>query len=173
MSIYYNYALYRTKNVVLSYVDDCVYWYTSEHIGKWFVYTLRNRLHVNFLLYAHWSMSIIISQMKDNYISGYQDMYATAIVAKYLDTSAINTSEFFYKTTLSSGMIFAKADVYASDEQVEKWTMEFNIHYRYCIGSLINFLYTRVDFIFAVNKLAKFSSNTGKVQFECLVRVLR
>ena len=29
MSIYYKYAPYG-KNVVLSYVDDCVYWYASE-----------------------------------------------------------------------------------------------------------------------------------------------
>ena len=29
MSIYYNYALDGSKIVVLSYVDDCVYWYTN------------------------------------------------------------------------------------------------------------------------------------------------
>ena len=28
ISIYYKYAPYGTKNVVLSYVGDCVYWYT-------------------------------------------------------------------------------------------------------------------------------------------------
>ena len=27
MSIYYKYAPYGSKIVVLSYVDDCVYWY--------------------------------------------------------------------------------------------------------------------------------------------------
>ena len=37
MSIYYNYAPYGTKQFVLSYVDDCLYWYTSEALGKWFV----------------------------------------------------------------------------------------------------------------------------------------
>ena len=30
MSIYYKYAPDGTKNVVLPYVGDCVYWYTSE-----------------------------------------------------------------------------------------------------------------------------------------------
>ena len=29
MSIYYKYATYGSKIVVLSYVDDCVYWYTN------------------------------------------------------------------------------------------------------------------------------------------------
>ena len=34
MSIYYKYAPDRSKIVVLSYVDDCVYCYTNEDIGK-------------------------------------------------------------------------------------------------------------------------------------------
>ena len=49
MSIYYKYAPYGTKNVVLSYVGDCVYWYTSEDLVKLFVDALVKILHVNFL----------------------------------------------------------------------------------------------------------------------------
>ena len=37
LSIYYKYAPDETKKTVLSYVDDCVYCYTSESIGKYFV----------------------------------------------------------------------------------------------------------------------------------------
>ena len=40
MSIYYKYAPDGSKKFVLSYVYDCVYWYTSESIVKWFVDTL-------------------------------------------------------------------------------------------------------------------------------------
>ena len=36
MYIYYMYAPYGSKIVVLSYVDDCVYWYSYEDPGKWF-----------------------------------------------------------------------------------------------------------------------------------------
>ena len=54
-----------------------------------------------------------------------------------------------------------------------KLTREFNIHYRACIGSLINFLSTRVDLSFAVQKLAKFSENTGRLHFEGLIHLLR
>ena len=63
--------------VVLSYVDDCVYWYTYEGIGKWFVDTLGNIFYVNFLGYAHWFMSIRISNLKDHFISVDQDRYDT------------------------------------------------------------------------------------------------
>ena len=54
ISIYYKYAPYGTNIVVLSYVDECVYWYTSEAHGKWFVETLGKRFHVSFLEYVHW-----------------------------------------------------------------------------------------------------------------------
>ena len=54
MSIYYKYAPDGTKIYVLSYVDDFLYLYTSEALGKWFVDTLGNKFHVNFLGYAHW-----------------------------------------------------------------------------------------------------------------------
>ena len=66
-------------------------------------------------------------------------------------------------------MIFTKDDASTSDDQVDKLSREFNIHYRDCIGSLIYVLSTRVDLSFAVQKLAKFSSNSGRVKFEGLV----
>ena len=84
MSIYYKYASDGSKIVVLSYVDDCVYWYTSDSPRKWFVDTLGNRFHVNFLVYAYWFMSIRNSQIKDHSISVDQARYATSIVEKYL-----------------------------------------------------------------------------------------
>ena len=82
MYIYYKYALDGSKIVVLSYVHDCVYWYTYEALGKWFVDTLGKILYVNFLGYAHWFMSIRISQMKDHSISMDQARYANYIVEK-------------------------------------------------------------------------------------------
>ena len=68
MSIYYKYAPDGNTIAILSYVDDCVYWYTSEAIGKMFVDTIGKIFHVNFLIYTHWFMSIRILHMKDHYI---------------------------------------------------------------------------------------------------------
>ena len=82
MYIYYKYAKDEIRIVVLNYVDDCVYWYNYEALGKWFVDTLEDISHVNFLGYAHWLMSTIISQIKDHSISLDQARYATSIVAK-------------------------------------------------------------------------------------------
>ena len=91
-------------------------------LGKWFVDTLGKRFHVNFLGYAHWFMSKIISQVKDHSISVDKARYSTFIVAKYLDTATFKVSTKFYNTTFPAHMIFTKEDVYTSDEQVEKLT---------------------------------------------------
>ena len=112
MSIYYMYAPDGTNIVVISYVDNCVYWYKSEALGKFSVDTIGNIFHVNFLGYAHWFMSIRISYMKDNFISVDQSRYSTSVLGKYLYTVTVKTSTKFYKTTLPSDMIFTKA--YAS-----------------------------------------------------------
>ena len=95
MSIYYKYAPDGSKKFVLSYVDYFVYWYTNEDIGKWFVDTLGKRFHVNFLGFAHWFMSIRISQPKYHSISVDKARYATSIVAKYLDTATVKVSKSF------------------------------------------------------------------------------
>ena len=153
MSIYYNYAPDGTKIIILSYIDYFVYWYTSEALVKCFVDTLGKRLHVKFLGYTHWFMSIRISHIKDHSITVDQDIYATFIVSKYLYTDTVNTSTKFYKTSLPYDMIFTIADASTNDEQVEKLTREFIIHYRDCIGSLIYLLYTRVDLSFSVHNL--------------------
>ena len=92
---------------------------------------------MNFLGYSHWFMSIRIYQLKDHSISVDQARYTTSIVEKYLDNTTVKVSKTFYKTTFPDDMIFTKEDVSTSDEQVEKLTREYNIHYRACIGSLI------------------------------------
>ena len=63
-----------------------------------------------------------MSQIKDHSISVDQARYVTSIVEKYLDTSTVKASTKFYKTALSSDMIFTKDDISTSDEKVEKLT---------------------------------------------------
>ena len=69
-------------------------------------------------------------------------------------------------------MIFTKADASNSDKKFDKLNGKFNIHYTACIVSLIYLLSTRVDLSFEVHKLAKLSTNPGKVHFEGLVHLL-
>ena len=92
MSIYYKYTPNGSKQIVLSCVDDCVYWYKNEDLGKWFVDTFGKRFHVKFLGCVHWFMSIRISQMKDHSISMDQARYSISIFVEYLDTATFKVS---------------------------------------------------------------------------------
>ena len=78
--------------------------------------------HVNFLVYAHWFMSIRISPLNDRSISVDQAIYATSVVVKYLDTATVKVITQIYKTTFPADMILTKEDVSTSDEQVENLT---------------------------------------------------
>ena len=117
MSIYYKYAPYGTKYFVLYYVYYCVYWYTSEALGKYFVNILGKILHVNFLGYAHLFMSNRISQMKVHSISSYQARYETSIIAKYLDTATVKKGSKFYKTNFTSD-IYRFKQIFIQHERV-------------------------------------------------------
>ena len=89
ISVYYKYAPYGSTLVVLSYIDDCLYWYTSEELVQWFVDISVKIFHVNLLGYAHWFIYIRISQLKEHYISVCQARYDTYVVAKYIYTAII------------------------------------------------------------------------------------
>ena len=105
------------QKIVLFNVYDCIYWYTYEDLGKWFVSAPGKILHVNFLEYEHWFMSIRIYHMKDHYISVDQARYTTSIVEKYLYSAIFKTSTKIYRTTLPFDMIFTKANTYNSAEK--------------------------------------------------------
>ena len=51
MPVYYQYEPDGSKLVVLSCTNNCVYRYTYEELGKWFLDTLGNIFHVKFLGY--------------------------------------------------------------------------------------------------------------------------
>ena len=108
MYVYQKYTSDGSKLVMLYYVDDCVYWYTYNEPGKWFVNTFGKRFHVKFPGYIHWFKSIRISQLRDHYISLDQAIYATSVVAKYLDTTRIKEDSKYHNTTLYHDMIFTK-----------------------------------------------------------------
>ena len=74
---------------------------------------------MNFLGYAHWFISIIISQLKEHSISVDQAIYATSVVSKYLDTVTIKDERKFHKNALPHDMVFTKEDYSTIYEQVE------------------------------------------------------
>ena len=99
--------------------------------------TRGNRLYLKFLGYAHWFMSIRISQIKDPSISVDQYRYDTSVVANNLDTATIKENSKFHKTSLPRYMKFTKEDSSKSYEQVGVLSIQYNINYKSCLVSII------------------------------------
>ena len=74
---------------------------------------------MSFLVYAHFFMNVMISELKEHSILVYQSIYVTSIVVKYLDTSTIKEHLKFHKANLYHDMIFTKEDASSSDQQVD------------------------------------------------------
>ena len=70
--------------------------------------TLGKRLHVNFLGYKNWFMSIRISQLRCHSISVVQDRYDTSVVATYIYTTTKKENLNTHETTLPYDIIFDK-----------------------------------------------------------------
>ena len=73
-------------------------------------------------------MSIRMTHIKDHYISIDQSKYAISVVEKYFDPATVKSSTNFYMTTFTYGMISTKADSSTSDDRVDKFSREVQIH---------------------------------------------
>ena len=142
-------------------MDDCIYYYTSENLGRWFVDALGKRFNVTFLGHAHWLIIIRITQNVDVSVSADQSRYFLAIVNKYLSHAMVRAIDKHHNRFLPCDMIFKKGDASEIGVQVEDLMRKYNVYYRACIGALIYLMATRIDISFPVSKLAKFSANPG------------
>jgi len=68
-----------------------------------------------------------------------------------------------HATPLPSNFMASNEDFSKDEATASQLAQEYNIDYASCIGSLIYLGMTRVDIIFAANKLVKFTHRPGKV----------
>ena len=86
-------------------------------------------------------MTIMISLLKEHYISADQSRYDKCMFAKYLYTSTIKDNSKFHKSTLPHDMISTEEYASTIDEQVEVLSIEYNIQYKSFVSSSIFNLY--------------------------------
>ncbi len=102
-----------------------------------------------------------------------QSRYCLSLIKKYLDAAGCKKVVHYHNTPLPLDFIPTLDDCSLDEVAAEHLSVEYNINYASCIGSLIYLTMTRIDITHAVNKLAKFSHRTGKSHFEALFHVLR
>jgi hypothetical protein len=158
---------------VLNNVDDMLYFGVSDVEVKLFLECLQQRFNLELLGQAHWCLATRINQLSNYDIELDQSRYSQSIVKKYLETAGTKKVVTVHSTPLPSDFIPSVVDCSVDESLSQQLAVEYNIDYASCIGSLIYLGMTRVDIIFAVNKLAKFTHKPGKIHFEALIHLLR
>jgi len=166
----------RTKDgsiYVLNYVDDMLYFGTCDLKVKDFEEALKKRFNLELMGFAHWYLATRINQLANFDIELDQSRYCQSIVKKYLETAGTKKVLAVHTTPLPSNFIPSAADCSVNEVASMQLAEEYNIDYASCVGSLIYLGMTRVDIVYAVNKLAKFTHKPGRIHFEAIVHLLR
>jgi hypothetical protein len=149
---------------ILNYVDDMLYFGTKA---------LQKRFNLELMGFAHWYLATRINQLANFGIELDQSRYCQSIVKKYLDTAGAKKVLSIHAMPLPYNFIPSAADCSVDEAKSKQLAEEYNIDYASCVGSLIYLGMTRVDNVYAVNKLAKFTHKPGKTHFEAIVHLLR
>ena len=158
---------------LIVYIDDCLYFSTSDVSREKFQKQLVDRFNVELQGQAHWYLAARISQDKDFNVTMDQSRYAKSIVTRYLDAAGVKKSNMPHGSILPMSLTLTSKDLAETPEESSKLQEAYNIDYASCIGSLIYLSYTRPDITFAVNKLAKYSRQPGEQHMLALIHLLR
>ena len=135
----------RNKLWIIIYIDDFLYFDTSEKTRNQFELEFGSRFNVEFQGQAHWYLAARITQDKDLNITIYQSRYSKSIVKRYLETAGIKISAREITSILPTSFVPTKQDCSETLEEASRLQEEYNIDYASCVGSLIYLVNTRPD----------------------------
>jgi hypothetical protein len=122
---------------------------------------------------AHWYLSTCITQLANFDITIDQTRYFMSILKRYLETAGCPNNTRCHRTPFALDFTPSADDNFTTEEETKTLSMECNIDFASCVGSLIYLALTRTDITYAVNKLTKFTRNPGKKHFEAQIHLLR
>ena len=163
------------SNVIklLDYVDDMLYFSTSDRLIDEFKSRLAKRFDVEFLGRVHWYLSCRIRQDIDYSITIDQSRYAKAIVKQFLESAGTAEDSRTYDSPLPTDFVATADDKAKTLEDSQALQKQYRIDYGSCVGCYIYLSNTRPDLMYAVAKLSKFSRQPGKKHMKYLLHLLR
>ncbi len=150
-----------------------LYFGTNSDEVIWLDKQLNNHFNLEFFGQEHWYLATRINQLANYNIELDQSWYCLAVVKRYLDKAGTKKVLTLHTTPLPSDFTPSTVDCSSNEAEAKQLALEYNIDYASCNGSLIYLGMIRVDIIFAVNKLAKFTHCLGKVHFEAVFHLLQ
>jgi hypothetical protein len=158
---------------ILNYVDDMLYYGTSDDTILTFETKLSARFNLETKGQAHWYLATRITQLASYDIILDQTRYCKSVIRKYLDSVGCKNVSRKHTIPLPCDFVPTSEDCSESEDNAALLVEEYKLDYASCIGSLIYLSQTRTDIIFAVNKLARYMRKPGKAHFDALVHLLR
>ena len=155
---------------LINYVDDTLYFGTTDESEEEFVKELRNRFNFNLLGTASWYLGIKINYNKLGATID-QQLYAKSIVNKLVKKG---TDIYPRNTPLQPDITLTKRDCPTTPAIQQEIDAKYSsIHFRSVIGALIYLSSgTRPDITFATVKLAKYAHAPGENHYKALTWLL-
>ena len=150
---------------LINYVDDMLYYGSSDETEKQFVKDLRKRFNVTDLGTAKWYLGIQLTKIGKDYMLD-QSRYTMHFLEGLKNKFKIKERN----TPLPMDFVPTKKDCALTVEEKANVHLRFgDVNYRSVIGGLIYASSgTRPDITYAVGKLAKFSNAPGMKHFKAL-----
>lgn len=155
---------------LIFYVDDCLYYGSTDKAEKDFEKEVAKRFKIEFNGNANWFLQMRIHQYADYSCSIDQYRYTKTILKKYCPETAPFGIPPHRATPAPPKYIFSKEHRPTEEEQKQIDVDYEGLHYRSAVCSLLYLaLGTRGDILFIVNKLAKACVAPGKEDFKALL----
>ena len=152
---------------MINYVDDTLYFGTTDESEEEFVRDLKKRFNFNLLGKASWYLGMKIEYNQHGATID-QQLYAKSIANKLIKKGV---DIFQRDTPLPSDFIFTKKDSPSNTNIQQETDNKYkNIHFRSVIGALIYVSSgTRPDTTFATVKIAKYAHSPGDCHYKALI----
>ena len=166
--------IYRKGNdwiKMINYVDDALYYCSSDSVRNHFETKLKSKFNLTLLGKAKWYLGMRIMQ-HNGFITLDQSQYTKNITSR-IEKSFKNPIKV-KDSPLPTGFIPTNDDSPVSEAQKDEVKHRFkNLHYRSAIGAILYMsCCTRPDVCYAVNKLAKYSNNPGIKHYKALLHLI-
>ena len=156
---------------LICYVDDCLYFGSSDNVEKNLGDILMKRFNLELQGHAHWFLGTRIYREKDGSYLIDQETYARHVLNRYCGKDSPWGLPPMKSSPAPLDYVYSKANRPTTDE--DKKELSTKLEGLSMASAVSSFLYivlnTRSDILWIVNKLAKSSSNPGIKDYEALM----
>jgi hypothetical protein len=156
---------------LIIYVDDCLFFGSSDEIEKKLGEVLKKRFSLELQGHAHWFLGTRLYRENDGSYIIDQETYAKHVLKRYCSADTPWGLPPMQDTAAPIDYVYTKENRPSTDEEREEITRKYpGLSMASAVSSLLYIaINSRCDILWIVNKLAKSCSNPGMNDFAALL----